>query len=1003
MQSKHFLISTEHMPPLNTSGYQNVFKSFVQKSDGKKENSDVKKSTIYFNETIDSKYAAEPITTQPDATKEVTAQHQPSVQTPKALKKIEKKRRDFISNKKGGPLINIIHINSSLVHKEKRSECDQPCVSDSLPTLSISKREILSDDDPLTDDIMAGLEEGARIKRAEKVYNFAKDVINVVANNTVITKKRSADQNLLGIWSGLGTAPEFRTELVVNKKKRPSRKQKRSKDDEEQPKKMVRQKRRNGLVMMNGDNHHFYEASITKPKVEITSEVKRGLELAYGEHKNKHKSNKHKENVVSVITGNAHETLNNVHFRQVAKTSDSNPSTSEEKIELGAHQIEGATALPESNNLGKHTHIEQSESKQIEIGSLGSMNMVPRVNVNVVENTKVTPSTAVAAKKDAVKKSKKMKRDEQVPLNRKSAKPVQDGRVVLAFDEVKELLPTKHFFKEDYKDDGFIMDQNDDRNSRSSIPYPGPPPANVDVDKELADSMMLAGDLESSPYKPEVRTPSPTGIEEEDTGRGGNDGNNIISMFNGHKKLKHTQVKYHDDETKGKYTQMKHWLEDDQAAAYQKEADTARKIQEVIDKLAKSDAELHRLTSTMKNETTASIKTPDGTTTETVGGAAAVDEKDKDERFKLLEKEIQEEHANYRKLVLQQQKQYEERLKAKAQLAKMQKEIDNLSLLHATNSSVLLENTLSENKLDEPGLGLLNSTDDGPALFSNNTMFTDLSTALNKTVIEPEVASPKSVTENVTSVSNTTETTTPTQATQVESTAVPTAAVPVTTTTTTTTATPTTTSAPTVATEKPTLMTTTTTSTSTQAPATTTKTPGTTSSSNVAAVQPTNAAPPTNVEVVTPTKEPTLNVTLPPSTEKAPVDNKTVPIPETAAPASPAAAPQNTESGNPFEHYVHEIGYLKPDDIHYENETAKLAQMPVDDIGSSGIIQYITKSTPSPIDNVPTTSTTQSSTESLPPHGSFPFPLEIAYKPKIVAPSNQASRKPEMEPREDGE
>ena len=65
-------------------------------------------------------------------------------------------------------------------------------------------------------------------------------------------------------------------------------------------------------------------------------------------------------------------------------------------------------------------------------------------------------------------------------------------------------------------------------------------------------------------------------------------------MFNSHKKLKHNQVKYHDDETKEKFSAMKHWLETDQASSYQKEAETARKIQEVIDKLAKSDAELHR-------------------------------------------------------------------------------------------------------------------------------------------------------------------------------------------------------------------------------------------------------------------------------------------------------------------------------------------------------------------------------------------------------------------------
>ena len=34
---------------------------------------------------------------------------------------------------------------------------------------------------------------------------------------------------------------------------------------------------------------------------------------------------------------------------------------------------------------------------------------------------------------------------------------------------------------------------------------------------------------------------------------------------------------------------------------------------------------------------------------------------EKDDKFKKLEQEIQEEHANYRKLIQQQQKQYEER------------------------------------------------------------------------------------------------------------------------------------------------------------------------------------------------------------------------------------------------------------------------------------------------------------------------------------------------------
>ena len=49
---------------------------------------------------------------------------------------------------------------------------------------------------------------------------------------------------------------------------------------------------------------------------------------------------------------------------------------------------------------------------------------------------------------------------------------IQDGKVVLAFDEVKELLPTKHFFKETYGDANSDAMLDEDRSQRSDIPLP---------------------------------------------------------------------------------------------------------------------------------------------------------------------------------------------------------------------------------------------------------------------------------------------------------------------------------------------------------------------------------------------------------------------------------------------------------------------------------------------------------------------------------------------------
>ena len=97
---------------------------------------------------------------------------------------------------------------------------------------------------------------------------------------------------------------------------------------------------------------------------------------------------------------------------------------------------------------------------------------------------------------------------------------------------------------------------------------------------------------------------------------------------------------------------------------------------------------LSRLTSSMRNDTMTSAPasasllptsehvvvgsnattTPNtNTTTPTTDGMNSktssdeISDQEKDDKFKLLEREIQEEHANYRKLIQQQQKQYEER------------------------------------------------------------------------------------------------------------------------------------------------------------------------------------------------------------------------------------------------------------------------------------------------------------------------------------------------------
>lgn len=173
------------MPPLNVS-YEDddtaaVTKTTTTPDDGKKESPEVsKKSTVkYFNESIGS---------NDDVSEKQDDDHN--------IISYQKKNDVKKSATPATPAFN-----------KTVTPCEKPC-------LSLTKREILTDDNPETDKLMGNdghdLDEETKqkIRKAEKLYKFARNVIDVVANNTVIRRKRR-DDDLIGVWSGLGTVPEF--------------------------------------------------------------------------------------------------------------------------------------------------------------------------------------------------------------------------------------------------------------------------------------------------------------------------------------------------------------------------------------------------------------------------------------------------------------------------------------------------------------------------------------------------------------------------------------------------------------------------------------------------------------------------------------------------------------------------------------------------------------------------------------------------------------------------
>ena len=505
--------------------------------------------------------------------------------------------------------------------------------------LQHQKRNILSDSNPDVDNIMGSdgnilVDENLPIITLQRPLRFVKDS---TASYLIKGKyKREASINtasaLSGVWSGLGTKPEFVQGLV---------------------------------------KHDFAAPFLNMSFSDLSRHLKNHLA-----HRQKHseravKRNYKKSNMIGAI-GGAQEFIKNLYekhepdYSKRKKVKLQSFSTNQNDKTPSINQSEELPSVSKRDVIpdDDEDNGEQSESKQMELGSLGSYTMKP----------------------------KKEKRSSLEPESETSSvlPSTSDGKVVLAFDEIKELLPAKKIKDEEKVieiPDAHLAGNIELEHSTLVVPTQSVSTFNTnsevagqaerdkqaqmkiryDLDKELADGMILTGDKKNDIGHGSLRATKVVYEKNDHFEKG-----KILSdqseprsalrsphLLYAPQKLGKAQIALlRADEGQRKYDQMKEWVQ------HGKERDdtnskTDAELQRASDQLAESDAEL------------AKLNMPYTSGAESAYLASKLEEKSSDpfvstpqdraQKFKKLQTEILTEQENYNKLVQEQQRQYEER------------------------------------------------------------------------------------------------------------------------------------------------------------------------------------------------------------------------------------------------------------------------------------------------------------------------------------------------------
>ena len=570
--------------------------------------------------------------------------------SPRSKLKASKSEQTIVHHKRN---ILSTEFPDSNIHKKKRKEFIQH-----------QKRNILSDSNPNVDNIMGSdgnilVDENLPMITLQRPLRFVKD-----STASYLTKGKykreasiSAASVLSGVWSGLGTKPEFVEGLVKHD------------------------------ITGTFSNMSF-------------SDLSRHLKNHLAHHQ-KHPNRAvkrfyRKSNIIGAI-GGAQENLygkNEPDHSKRKKVELQTFSTNQNDKTSSINQSEELPSVSKRDVIPDDVEDngEQSESKQMELGSLGSYTMKP-------------------------KKEKRSSLEPERETN--SALPsASDGKVVLAFDEIKELLPAKKIKDEekvieipDVNSAGnielehttlvvptqsvntFITNSEAagqaerDKQAQMKIRY--------DLDKELVDGMILNGNKKSDIEHGSLKATKIVYEKNDhfDKGKILSDQSEPRSalrsphLLYAPQKLGKAQIALlRADEGQRKYEQMKEWVQ------HGKERDdtsskTDAELQRASDQLAESDAEL------------AKLNMPYTTGAESAYLASKLEEKSSDpfvstpqdraQKFKKLQTEILTEQENYNKLVQEQQRQYEERQRKEQEeeeRLKQRNPITNLPLYPASSA-----------------------------------------------------------------------------------------------------------------------------------------------------------------------------------------------------------------------------------------------------------------------------------------------------------------------------
>ncbi|XP_065656501.1 uncharacterized protein LOC101240296 isoform X6 [Hydra vulgaris] len=494
----------------------------------------------------------------------------------------------------------------------------------STKLVRVQKREILSDLDPNIAKEMG--DTGKQLEDEFKVNN-----------------KRDIDKNekvlfpnsLLGIWSGLGTEPEFV----------------------------------HGLIKQDFFTEHG--------ESELENDAKDGPV-------------KYK--------------LKNLKLRRKKKLNQNNRKVHKGKSKT---KFQSENNVAKSKNFQKRDFIpfeeeEQEESKHMEMGSLGSLNMHVREKRGMSTNLKDDEEDI------NLSKNQRQLNEESFRLLNDSinhaTKPSVHGKVVFAFDEVKELMPTRRFFsKQDPNLSPELLNiENSITQSRSDISYPSeqdkfhkfqntspslvfeslptstylPPQKTFDLDKDLADSMVLEEKqhfLAAMPVKVEFSSNKNPPLTQERS--------NVYKepkIFNESMKSKLHKVQLAQlkaNELRNKYQQLINWESSNPAEVPELEKDgieTEKELKEFGKQFENTDigklqeAEIRALSSpsAYHNAETSDIAYLAKKLQEKHFDAESPEHKAR--TFNQLQQKILNEQEQYKLLLQQQQKEYQDKLDSMA-------------------------------------------------------------------------------------------------------------------------------------------------------------------------------------------------------------------------------------------------------------------------------------------------------------------------------------------------